>query len=83
MKYEKIKMLTVLEFNTLYNLMLMVSSKNLLHIDTPEHGAFSDFSDRFSNPNIAAFSISEKIKNSFPSEPLPYFPSLKVTIIQN
>ena len=83
MKFNKIKTLKILKFNILCYVMLMVSSKNLLHIDTPEHGAFSDFSDRFSNPNITAFSISEKIKNSFPSEPLPYFPSLKVTIIQN
>ena len=37
MKYDNIKTLKVLEFDTLCYLMLMVLSKNLLHIDTPEH----------------------------------------------
>ena len=36
MKFDKIKTLKVLEFNILYCLMLMVLSKNLLHIDTPD-----------------------------------------------
>ena len=36
MKFDKIKTLKVFEFNILCCLMLMVSSKNLLHIDTPE-----------------------------------------------
>ena len=36
MKFDKIKTLKVLEFNILCCLMLMVSSKNLLHIDTPD-----------------------------------------------
>ena len=36
MKFDKIKTLKVLEFNTSYCLILMVSSKNLLHIDTPD-----------------------------------------------
>ena len=35
MKFDEIKMLKVLKFNTLCGLMLIVSSKNLLHIDTP------------------------------------------------
>ena len=36
MKFDKIKTLKVLEFNILRCLMLMVLSRNLLHIDTPE-----------------------------------------------
>ena len=40
MKYNNIKTLKVLEFDTLCYLTLMVFSKNLLHIDTPERNIY-------------------------------------------
>ena len=47
MKFDKIKMLTVLKFHALWFLcclILMISSKNHLHIDTPEC-AINEFKD--------------------------------------
>ena len=39
MNFEKIKMVKVLEFISLHSLKSIISSKGLLHIDTPESSA--------------------------------------------
>ena len=37
MKFEKTKTVSVLELISQHSLMMTIRSKNLLHIDTPEH----------------------------------------------